>query len=332
MKPERFSRTKSVMASSVIALIVAAVSFGIASAVLRPASSPFATGPGSAFTVSSAIYASPSCSGATVLLYPGATDCAVLTVHNNLSVPMTVQSLSTTIPSSSAGCPVSDFSLPTFSGNLSVPANGTVRTSGLPISLKNTGTNQDACQGVTLTLAYSGTAQYTDATSAALTTPSTTPTAGQPVTFTATVTGANASNDSSPPSGTVTFNRCPNLSCNAPKALGTAAIGSNGVATLTTSSLLPSDRYIQAVYPGSGTDYTGSTSPILTLDVAPPKTAASTTGGSGTAKTGGVSTSPSSIAFTGADIAGMVAGGLVLIGAGTFLVIASRRRHRATQP
>lgn len=328
MKPERFKRTKSVIASSLIALTVAALTFGVSSAVLRPAASPFAASPGSAFTVSSSIYAFPACSGSTALLYPGVTDCAVLTIHNNLTVPVTVQSLSTTIPSPSAGCPESNFSLPTFNGNLSVPASGTVSTSGMQIALKDTGTNQDACRGVTVNFAYTGTAQYTDATSTALAASSTTPAAGQPMTLTATVTGANASNDPSTPTGTITFNRCPNPSCNNPKALGTGSIGSNGVATLTTSNLLPSDRYVQAVYPGSGTDYTGSTSPIVTLDVSPPKTAAATTSG-GNGNSG--STSPSAVAFTGADIAGMVAAGLVLIGAGSLLVIVTRRRRRAMQ-
>ena len=150
MKPERFKRTKSVVASGAIALVVAALTFGVASAVLRPASSPFAASPGSAFTISSAIYPSPACSGSTTLLYPGVTDCAVLTIHNNLSVPLTLQNLSTTIPSPPAGCPASNFDLPTFSGNLSIPASGTVSTSGLPISLIDTHTNQDACQGVTV--------------------------------------------------------------------------------------------------------------------------------------------------------------------------------------
>ena len=92
----------------------------------------------------------------------------MLTIHNNLTVPLTVQNLSTTIPSPPAGCPASNFALPTFSGNLSVPASGTVSTSGLPISLIDTHTNQDACQGVTVSFTYTGSAQYTDSTSTAL--------------------------------------------------------------------------------------------------------------------------------------------------------------------
>ena len=328
MKPERFRRTKSVVASGAIALVVAALTFGVSSAVLRPASSPFAASSGTAFTVSSAIYPSPACSGSTTLLYPGVTDCAVLTIHNNLTVPLTVQNLSTTIPSAPAGCPASNFDLPTFSGNLSVPASGSVSTSGLPISLIDTHTNQDACQGVTVSFTYTGSAQYTDSTSTALAASPTAPTSGQATTLSATVTGNNAANDPSLPTGTVTFNSCPTAACSSSTALGTGTIGSGGVATLNTTSLTQGTNYLQAVYGGQGTDYSGSTSPVLTLTVGAPVTSGATTG-SGTSGTSGVSTKPSTVAFTGADIAGMTLAGLLMIGLGTFLVVVVRRRRRA---
>jgi hypothetical protein len=328
MKPERFKRTKSVVASSVIALVVAALTFGVSSAVLRPASSPFAAAPGTAFTISSAIYASPACSGSTVLLYPSVTDCAVLTVHNNLTVPITVQSLSTTIVSPPAGCGASNFSLPTFSGNMSVPANGTVNTTGLPISLVDTGTNQDACQGVTVNFTYTGSAQYTDATSTSLAATPLLPVLGQPVSLTATVTAANASTDPNGPTGTVTFYVCPTSACTSRTSLGTASVGSDGKATLSTLSLLIGTNHVEAVYGGSGTDFTGSTSNVLSFPIVAVITAPSNaTNGSGTTKP---ATSPT-VAFTGADIAGMAAGGLVLIGAGTFLMLAVRRRKRTAE-
>ena len=323
MKQERFRKTKSVMASSAIALVVAALTFGVASAVLRPAASPFSATPGTAFTVSSAIYASPSCSGPTVPLYPGATDCAVLTIRNNLSVPMTVLSLSTTVSSPPAGCPASDFDLPTFSGSLPIPANGAVSTSGLPISLIDTHTNEDACEGLTVGFTYTGSAQYTDSTSTVLTASPSAPTSSQPTTLSATVTGNNAANDPSTPTGTVTFNLCSDATCSSTTSLGTGTIGSNGVATLTTTSLTTGTRFVQAVYGGQGTDFTGSTSQVLTLSVS---------AGSAIAFTGGPgSGSGSAVAFTGADIAGMTAGGLILIGAGSLLVFVTRRRRRASQ-
>jgi hypothetical protein len=337
MKSEGFRRTKAVIASGVIALAVAALTFGAASAVLRPASSPLAAASGRAFTVSSVIYSSPACSGSTVLLYPGVTDCAVLTVHNNLTVPITVQNLSTTIPTTPIGCPASNFSLPSFGGNMSVAAGATVSTSGLPISLLDSGTNQDACQGTTVNFSYTGSAQFTDGTSTALSASPNPPTSLQPVTLRAEVTGANAANDPSTPTGTVSFNSCSTSACGSRTALGSGTIGSSGVATLTTSSLSTGVHFVQAVYGGSGTDYTDSTSPVLTLTVGAPVTSAgTTTNGSGTAgiaSTGGAKTLPSTsspLAFTGADIAGMVVVALLMIGAGTFLVITVRRRRKAS--
>ena len=333
MKAERFTRTKSVMAASAIALVVAALTFGVASAVLPSARSPLAIPSGSAFSVSSAIYPSPACSGSPVLLYPGVTDCAVLTVHNNLSVPITVQNLASTIPSATTGCPASNFELPTFSGTLSVPANGTANTSGLPISLIDTKVNQDACQGVTIAFTFNGSAQYTDSTATVLAVSPSAPTTGQSTTLTAVVTGGNAANDPSTPTGTVTFNSCTTAACSSSVPLGTGSVGTGGAATLSTTGLTSGVHYLQAVYGGDGTDYTGSTSPAFTLPVVAPVTSGATNGGSGTsAGTSQVSTSPSSIAFTGADIAGMAAVALVMIGAGTFLVLAVRRRRRTARP
>ena len=59
----------------------------------------------------------------------------------------------------------------------------------------------------------------------------------------------------------MTFNSCPTAACSSTTALGTGTIGSGGVATLSTTSLTQGTHYLQAVYGGQGTDYTGSTSP-----------------------------------------------------------------------
>lgn len=336
MKSERFKRTKSVMASGAIALVVAALAFAVSSSALGTRSAIAhlgfdLTSGTSSFTITSSIYPSPTCSGTTAQLYPGVTDCAVLTVHNDLTVPITVESLSTSVTSPPPGCPASDFSLPTFSGALSVPGGGTAATSGLPISLLDTHTNQDACEGVTVNFAYTGSAQFTDDTSTALAASPTSPTTGHPTTLRATVIASNALSDPSLPTGTVTFNSCPTAACTSTTALGTGTLGTGGVATFTSSSLTTGVHYFQAIYGGEGTDYSGSTSPVLTLTVGAPVTSGATTG-SGTSGTSGVSTSPSStgaLAFTGADIAGMVALALVMIGAGTFVVIAVRRRRKS---
>lgn len=338
MKTERLERTKTVVASSALALVVAALVFGLSSLFVKPSGSTppgFAlTANSSSFTISSNIYPSPACSGSTALLYPGLTRCMVFTVANSLSVPVTLQNISTTLPSPPAGCPASDFTLPTFTGSLTVPANGSVNTAGEPIALNDTGTNQDACEDVTLHFTYSGSAQYTDGTTIVLTTSPNPPTSGQQVTLSAKVSGDNPSIDPTPPSGTVTFYACTTAACTTKTMLGTGTIGANGVATLTLSSLPAGANYVEAVYDGSGTDYTASTSSGVTLNVLAAAPGSGSAAGNGSASGGnGVAAAPTgqAPAFTGADIAGMAIAGVVLIGIGTILVLAMRRRRRTSE-
>jgi hypothetical protein len=77
---------------------------------------------------------------------------------------------------------------------------------------------------------------------------------GQPVTFTATVTGAGGT-----PTGKVTFK-------DGSTTLGSVALNSSGVATYTTSSLTDPPHSITAVYGGDAT-FAGSTSSVLTQTV-----------------------------------------------------------------
>jgi hypothetical protein len=102
------------------------------------------------------------------------------------------------------GCATSnlDYSSATFSGSLVVPASGSNAVS-VPISLVDTGTNQDSCENTTFNFVYAGTATYTEATTTVVT--SAQDQSG--VTYTATVT-ASASQDPAPssPTGTVSFN------------------------------------------------------------------------------------------------------------------------------
>ena len=270
MKSERFGKTKSVVAASAIALVVAALTFGISSQVVHPAQPKMSLTAGSGFLITSSIYASPACSGPTVDLYPGTTDCIVFNVHNNLTAPISVGSITMGLsnPNPPTGCSATDLSLPTFTGTLSVPGSGSASTSGLPIMLKDDGNQSPQCENQTLNFTYSGTAQYTDSTSTTLasSSPGNTSTAGSSVTFTATVTGANASSDASAPSGTVTFYSCPSSSsCTAPTStLGTGPVGATGQATLSISTLPAGSTFLEAVYGGSGTNFTGSTSGIIT--------------------------------------------------------------------
>ena len=308
------------------------LAFGATSLLVRTSEPPLSLTAGSGFVITSNIYSSPTCSGTTPLLYPGATDCAVFNVHNNLSVPINVQNLAMAVSSVPAGCPATDFSLPTFSGPLTVPANGSASTSGLPIALIDTGTNQDGCQDVTVDFTYSGNAQYTDTTSTALASSPAAPASGQPITLSATVTGTSASVDPTPPTGSVTFNSCPTSACSSTAQLGTGTLGAGAVATLTTSSLTTGVHYVEAVYGGEGTDYTGSTSPVLTFTIGAPVTSAATTGsGTGTSGEKNPPSIRSPIAFTGADVAAMVAMALLLIGVGILMILSVRRRHRTSK-
>jgi len=278
MKSERFKRTKSVMASGAIALVIAALAFGISSSVLGPKSAIAQhlgfdlTSGSSSFTITSSIYPSPACSGSTALLYPGTPRCMVFSVHNNLSVPISVGSITSALettdyPAPPPACTGTNLTLPTYSGSFAVPANGDATSSGVPVELNDNGSNQDICETYTYHFTYTGSANYTDSTTTALTSTPNPSSSSQSVTFTATVTETNASTDPSGTTGTVTFYSCTSNTCASTTSLGTGSVGSNGQATLSTSSLPVGTDYIEAVYGGSGSNLTGSTSNVVTQTV-----------------------------------------------------------------
>ena len=145
MKSERFKRTKSVMASIAIALVVAALAFGVSSSVLGPKSAIAQhlgfdlTSGTSSFTITSSIYPSPACSGSTALLYPGTPRCMVFSVHNNLSVPISVGSITsaldtTNYPAPPPACAGTNLTLPTYSGSLRCLQTATPPAPGCPLS------------------------------------------------------------------------------------------------------------------------------------------------------------------------------------------------------
>ncbi len=266
------------MASIAIALVVAALAFGISSSMLGPKSAIAQrlgfdlTSGSSSFTITSSIYPSPACSGSTALLYPGTPRCMVFSVHNNLSVPISVGSITSALdttdyPAPPPACAGTNLTLPTYSGSLAVPANGDATSPGVPIELNDNGSNQDTCQSSSYHFTYSGLANYTDSTTTALTATPNPSSSSQSVTFTATVTETNASIDPSGPTGTVTFYSCTSNTCGSTTSLGTGSVGSNGQATLSTSSLPVGTDYIEAVYGGSGSNLTGSTSNVVTQTV-----------------------------------------------------------------
>jgi hypothetical protein len=283
MTTERFRRTKGVVASSAIALVVAALVFGLSSLMIGPRSAApqhvgfaLASSP-SSFTIASNVYPSPACAGSSTALTPGVSDCAVFKVQNQPNVPITVQrittDLDTSFPAPPPQCaPPASLTLPTFSGSVDVGANATVNLPGVPIELKEGGTDQTTCENFTYHFVYSGGAQYTDSTSTTLTSSPNASVAGQSVSFTATVKAGNPGTDARLPSGPVSFYTCSTASScipNAANLLGTGNIGAGGVATFATTSLAVGTGFVEAVYPASGTDFLGSTSNVVSQVVNP---------------------------------------------------------------
>lgn len=278
MTTQGWNRVRAVTTALVVALVVASATFGISS-LARPQTAPgfTLTSSPSSFTITSAVYASPACSGSAAVLFPGVVRCAVFHVVSSLGVPMTVTSITTSFdpnyPAPPAQCSGTNFTLPTFSGSLAVPASGSADTPGVTIELNESGADQDACQNLIYHFLYSGTAKFTDSTTTSLASTPEPSAFGTPVTFTATVTAANPSLDGNPPSGEpspgnqVTFYSCTTVACTTKTMLGTGTIGSGGKATYTSSSLPAGVDYVEAVYPGSGTDFSASTSNVVTQRV-----------------------------------------------------------------
>jgi hypothetical protein len=117
---------------------------------------------GTDFTITGTLSALPGCTGS-ALLFPGVDRCLTYQVHNNLAVPITVGTLSIASVAAPVGCPASNLDLTrtTYTGSFTVPANGTVSSPGLRISLLDTTANQDACKNVTFSFVYTGGAGYT---------------------------------------------------------------------------------------------------------------------------------------------------------------------------
>src|SRR5437870_11758365 len=148
-------------ATSVIVLAVATFSgFGRA-----PAPDTILTA-GTDFTITSAIRAYPSCSGPTVLFYPGVTRCITYTVSNHLGVPITVKTLQiavnyTATPTPRPGCdPAANldlsgaaFSAPPMSAFTVSASPASASSPGLPIKMTDSG-NQNACQSTTSNFTY----------------------------------------------------------------------------------------------------------------------------------------------------------------------------------
>ena len=275
---KHFRRMKAVVLASAAALCTGTLVFTLACVVTGPKPwPPFGLTSGTGFKITSTISSSPT-SQVAALLYPGTPRYLWYTAHNPLTVPITVTSMkiATATSQSPAGCPISNlnYSQTTFSGTptLVVPAkvgatDGT-NTVSVPISLFDTDTNQDRCEGVTFDFVYTGTATYTDTTTTALTSSPNPSASGSLVTFTATVVPTGT--PPSKPTGTVDFYLCSTASCSLTTLLGSGSLGANGQAKYSTSSLAAGTDFIEAIYQGAPTDFSGSTSNVVSQVVTAP--------------------------------------------------------------
>jgi hypothetical protein len=283
MKSERFKRTKSVMASGAIALVVAALAFGVSSSVLGTRSAiaqhlGFDLSSGtSSFTITSTVYPFPACSGSTALLAPGVTRCMVFTVQNDLKASISVQSITTALDTTNyaappADCDGSNLELPTFSGSLNVPGGGSATSPGVPIELNNSGSSQDICKNYTYHFVYSGNANYSEVygTSTGLASSQNPSSVGQSVTYTATVTAsATAAQDPvlSGPTGTVTFKDNGTTICNTVAVTPTGTTVATAQCTVNYITAAGSPHPITASYVNTDGNFTGSNSGTLSQAV-----------------------------------------------------------------
>ena len=112
-------------------------------------------------------FPAPTCGTGVATLAPGVTRCLEVRIDNHLGIPLVVHRLTTSLdPAYPAvpGCPSGDLMLPSLSTSVTVPARGSAATPALPILLRNTPTNQDACKRAVLHLALAGTAMQAPAT------------------------------------------------------------------------------------------------------------------------------------------------------------------------
>ncbi|MBT9333138.1 MBG domain-containing protein [Paracidobacterium acidisoli] len=160
----------------------------------------------------------------------GFTTSQTMTLYNNGAQPLQFSGLTVSpdfaqVPTGSSDCGGSTMLAPATSCTVQIGYTApTAGTNTGTLAIASNATN--AASGIN-TITLTGTATQ-DTTSTAFTVSTTLANVNQPVTFTATVSGQYGSTVT--PTGTVTF-------LNGTTTLGTAQVGSNGVATLTTSSL-----------------------------------------------------------------------------------------------
>ncbi|MFN8194810.1 MAG: hypothetical protein U0R80_11085 [Nocardioidaceae bacterium] len=122
------------------------------------------------FTIRSHIFealptgSATACQGAPAQLSPGVTRCLVFRLENPQDTAIRVGSVEATLdpafPPPPESCSAAALSLPTFEGSVLVPARGTATSPGLPIVLRSTGADQNACQDTVFHFRFTGTARF----------------------------------------------------------------------------------------------------------------------------------------------------------------------------
>ncbi len=299
MKPERFGRTKSVVASGVIALVVAALVVGASTLVLGPwSASPqhlgfdLTSGTSSftinstTFSTASGAYPAASCTGTPAVLSPNVTRCVVFSIHNSLKATISVKNVTTALDTTNFPPPPSDCGganlvLPAFSGSFDVPGGGDASSPGVPVELKDNGALQSDCENYTYHFVYTGGADYTEVygTSTGLTSSHNPSTTGQSVTYTATVTASATSGQDpvpSSPTGTVSFKDGSTTICSAVPVTSTATASAMATCSVTYANTVGSPHPITAAFVNSDGNFTGSTSSTLNQVVTSTTTGTST--------------------------------------------------------
>jgi hypothetical protein len=222
-------------------------------------------------------------SGTVGNLAPGAPSTLVVTVTNPYSVPITLTSVTVSVPTVPANCTASSLTLANsvFAGSpptatvtglsRAVPANGSATAPFAILLDRNAG---NGCQSVTFPFSYSATATYTAATTTVLASSANPSLFGSSVTVTATVTASPPAPN--PPPGTVTFYLCTNpanlapgspaSACTTSLALGPAmTVTGSGTASLSTADLPGGSYPVFARFtPSDATSYAASSSASIT--------------------------------------------------------------------
>jgi hypothetical protein len=288
MRLKRLENARKALTTLVVGALVAAVAYVVSSEVAHHRAAPkFVLTADPGFSITSELFASTCTATPTAKLTPNVTRCLAVTVHNPLSVTITVTALKMTVtsvtqPTSIAGdptCAVTMLSPPspaTLPTGFTVPGHTGTSTVDEQIKLTTeVATNQDNCKGATFHFTFSGSATYTDSTTTTLTGTH----SGTSVTLTATVAPSSPTSDSFGPSGApahqVSFYSCATKTCTTKTPatpLATKTLATSGkptksaTATDTVPSLSTGPHYFEAVYTGTTTgtpDFAASTSSVL---------------------------------------------------------------------